>query len=223
MKKIYFVLLLTIFLGFVAGNKASGQPGCENCIAPWSCTTFTLTINCNGVDFPVEYTVCYFCWVDQPRVDAEITRVDGIPIGSNCYWNAREAGVRWILEHGIELCGVLPCEVSMKTFKIYEPVCADLLFNQNGTYSIYLNPECDLKCVREFEWCWCQCVRGICWDDEDCTEGEGYPKVHWRQISNPQLEGSGSCTYNPSQPKPGTRINCQKFKTPCNDDGFGGE
>jgi hypothetical protein len=25
------------------------------------------------------------------------------------------------------------------------------------------------------------------------------------------------------QPKPGTRINCQKFKTPCNDDGFGGE
>jgi len=221
MKKIYLVLLVTLILGFAAGSKVSGQPGCENCVAPWSCTTFTLTINCNGVEFPVEYSVCYFCSPTAPVVDAQITRIDGIPIGSICYWIAKEAGERWILENGIQLCGVLPCEESVKTFKIYQPVCADLLFNQNGTYTALLNTTCDLKCVTEYEWCWCRCIRGICWDLETCTEGEGYPKIRWRLIGGPWLEGSGDCNYIPAVPQPGTRINCQKFKTRCNpDDGF---
>jgi len=218
MKKIYFVLLLTIFLGFVAGNKASGQPGCENCIAPWSCTTFTLTINCNGVDFPVEFTVCYFCWVDQPRVDAEITRVDGIPIGSNCYYAALQAAENWILEHGIELCGTVPCQQEIKRFRIYFPVCANVILLNYPQYMILINSQCDSKCYNEYEWCWCNCVPGECWYDKCKREGPGYPKVHFSCVYNYRPPNPPCYDYfippSPDKWVPGTQYECKKFDCP---------
>jgi hypothetical protein len=210
MKKIYFVLLLTIFLGFVAGNKASGQPGCENCIAPWSCTTFTLTINCNGVDFPVEYTVCYFCWVTQPRVDAVITRIDGIPIGSDCYYAALQAAENWILEHGIELCGTLPCEVEVKTFRIYQPLCADEIRNpQTNTSMILLNNNCNWKCVSEWEWCWCSCDRNC--KKPCCNRPNVMGCVHYELLGRYKETNQACPTFQESE----NITRCKEIETNC--------
>ena len=61
MKKIYFVLLLTIFLGFVAGNKASGQDMCQYCQYPRICNVITFDVTCGGNIFPVEATICIEC------------------------------------------------------------------------------------------------------------------------------------------------------------------
>jgi len=210
MKKIYLVLLVTLILGFVAGNKANGQPGCENCVAPWSCTTFTLTINCNGVEFPVEYTVCYFCSPTAPIVDAQITRIDGIPIGTNCYWIAKEAGERWILENGIELCGVLPCEVSVKTFRIYEPICADEIKNPNtNTFIVLLNNSCDWRCVSVWEWCWCSCDQNC--DRPCCRRPNVIGCVHY-QLLNRYRESNQEC---PEFQESENITRCKRFEIEC--------
>ncbi len=219
MKTKYILLVFAIILGFAASNKASGQSGCEECFAPWVCSTFSLQINCNGKERTVEYTVCYYCYITFSDVEPVITSIRGIPVGSDCWRTVKEAGERWILEHGMELCGTLPCQEGSKIFKIYFPVCADLVYHFDGTYDFFTNPDCELKCYNEYEWCWCNCIPGECYYPETCTEGIGYPKVHWRQVSGPFTEGNGQCTYQ--FVRPGETQECQKFKSDCSEnDGF---
>jgi len=213
MKKIYFVLLVTLILGFAAGSKASGQPGCENCVAPWSCATFTLTINCNGVEFPVEYTVCYFCSPTAPVVNVVTMRVGGLPIGTNCYYTALQAAENWILENGIELCGTIPCQYQIKRFRIYFPTCSDVILLDDHKYIISINPQCDYKCYNEYEWCWCSCEPTECWFEECEEEGPGYPKVHFRRIYCSRSPSLCEPFIPPQDWVPGTKYECKGF--PC--------
>jgi hypothetical protein len=218
MKTIYFLLVFVLLFGFVGLNRASGQPGCEVCFTPWICSTFITTVNCNGTIRTIEVTVCYYCYTTRPEVEVEVLSIRGIPVGGNCWEMAQEAASNWILEHGMELCGTLPCQEGIKTFEIYTPICADLVYHLDGTYDFFSNSNCEKKCHETYEWCWCSCIPGECFYPETCTE-PGIGKVHWRRIAGPIMEGNGQCTYQGA--KPGTTIECQKFKTRCNEnDGF---
>ncbi|MFN3270911.1 MAG: hypothetical protein ACK42G_10005 [Candidatus Kapaibacteriota bacterium] len=218
MKTIHLLLVFVLLFGFVGMDEASGQPGCEECYAPWRCTTFSLQINCNGVGRTIEYTVCYYCYLTLPRVDAEITSIRGIPVGSDCWRIAQDAGKNWILDNGMELCGTLPCQEGIKTFEIYSPICADLVYHSDGTYDFFSNLNCEKKCHETYEWCWCNCIPGECFYPGTCTE-PGIGKVHWQRIAEPIEEGNGQCTFQSVEP--GNTISCQKFKSPCNEnDGF---
>ncbi|ROL55648.1 hypothetical protein D9V84_11195 [Bacteroidetes/Chlorobi group bacterium Naka2016] len=216
MKKYIILLVATIILGFVAGNKASGQPGCENCFAPWLCSTFTTTVNCNGVVRTIEVTVCYYCYLTRPEVDVEVLSIRGIPVGGICWEIAQDAVSNWILEHGMELCGNLPCDVGRKTFKISYPICADLVYHENGTYDFFPNQSCEKKCSTEVSWCWCNCTPD-CDPSQNCTPHiVFYPPIgQWIWFP----EGNGNCEYLST--KPGEQRECQKFKSKCNpNDGF---
>jgi len=216
MKKIYLVLLISLLLGFVAGSKAKGQPGCEDCFAPWSCTTFTTTVNCNGLERDIEVTVCYYCYLTLPRVDVNILSIRGIPGSGDCWQLAREAAQNWILEHGMEFCGTLPCSESRRIFKITFPTCADAYYYYRGNikvYDVYRNSNCELSCYTEFEWCWCNCTPD-CDPNPNCT-----PHVQWTQIIPYTSEGNGQCEYQqvPPPDKLPALVTCQRFKNPCSE------
>jgi hypothetical protein len=140
------------------------------------------------------------------------TEIAGIPIGTECYWQAKQAGEQWVLEHGLDLCGNLPCQEGTKRFKIYFPICADMITTTNS-YTIRLSQECNLRCYSEYEWCWCNCVEGGCWDDK-CPN----PHVRYFVVAGPFTDEGSNCEY--TNWAPNTIIPCQRFDTPCNDDGY---
>lgn len=164
----------------------------------------------------IEVTVCYYCYVTRPEVEVEVLSIRGIPVGGDCYAMAKEAASNWILEHGMELCGTLPCAQGRRTFKISFPICADLVYHTDGTYDFFPNPSCDKRCKTEVSWCWCNCTPD-CDPTPDCI-----PHMHFEPPIQQwiwTIEGNGECLYQPV--KPGETRQCQKFKSKCNpNDGF---
>ncbi|MEJ5287624.1 MAG: hypothetical protein WHV60_10485 [Bacteroidota bacterium] len=188
MKKYIILLVATIILGFVTGNKASGQ--CEVCQQPNLCYVLTFDLP----DCPsIQAVICYTCAVTHLQAYFQIyLRNVCLGMEDEAYNYARN----WVLNNYAMLCGSTPCEVESAKLTFTRPICGRVEY-VNGRINIYKgNWDCYKQCIEEWEWCWCNCVPGQCWDDK-CPN----PHVHWAPISF-TIEGNGNCKplpYPPSQ------------------------
>jgi hypothetical protein len=162
MKKIYFVLLLTIFLGFVAGNKASGQPGCEICQAPNLCQILTFDVPCAG---RVEALLCYRC--EYPRIiylnilEIRYLNIEYTNLTSQCEDYVWDLVRSTVFQVAPELCGYENCAFDSSTVYYTVPLCGELDYGP-----IVSNPDhlwvrkkafpgaCDQRCLEEWRLCW---------------------------------------------------------------------
>jgi hypothetical protein len=186
MKKIYVVLLMSLLLGFVAGSKAKGQQGCNVCPQPNLCYILAFDLpECSGI----RAVICYTCAVTHLEAYFEIYLENVCPgMEDEAYEYARN----WVLNNYSLLCGSTPCHIDHAILTFTRPICGRVEV-VNGRYYIYKGEgDCYRQCFEEWDWCWCNCVPGECWDDQ-CQKG---PHMKWRLISF-RVDGSGNCDRNP--------------------------
>ena len=154
MKKIYFVLLLTIFLGFVAGNKASGQGVCQNCPQQYPfCYTLTIPESvCPSLE-PNTVTFCYDIEYCPNRIDIFVLELE---IRLECYNDFWDWFLNWIGNNIASLCGYKPCD-EPPPMEIYYtvPICGRVEWYGSHRKLVYRygQGDCDKRCVSKVLWC----------------------------------------------------------------------
>lgn len=121
MKKIYFVVVISIFIGFVAGNKAKG-----GCPPNWAVEGISFQVG-NCLYF-AEY--CYRCGVTGPDPsNVKVTRYGKLP-GQFCDDNGItiedvvQAMLQRIRQRFLENCIIPPCSSGiMARFIVEYPLC----------------------------------------------------------------------------------------------------
>lgn len=92
-----------------------------------------------------------------------------------------------------------PCSVRKTLITFTRPICGRVEVD-GGRINIYKGEgDCYKQCVEVWEWCWCDCIPGSCWEKECETPNE--PRVHYDIISF-SIEGSGNCDDNGWPPPP---------------------
>jgi len=121
MKRIYLVLVLTIFLGFVAGNKASGQDGCEVCAG------YGLYQYCYVLDFqlpgctPSRAVFCYDISNCPNGITIQVVELESDPDCEDASW---DYVYQWVKANIQSLCGNKPCDEPPPTTVYYSvPIC----------------------------------------------------------------------------------------------------
>lgn len=179
MNKIYFLLIFAIIFGFVWNNKSSGQ--CDECQQPNLCYILTFDLP----DCPsVQAVICYTCAVTHLEAYFEIHIRNVCPgLESDAYEYARD----WVLNNYATLCGSTPCHVEHARLTFARPICGRVEYI-NGRINIYKGEgNCYKQCIEVWDWCWCNCVPGECWDDK-CPN----PHTKWEPISF-RFDGNGTC------------------------------
>jgi hypothetical protein len=180
MKKIYFALLLTIFLGFVAGNKASGQSGCEVC-AGYSeyqyC--YILDFQLPGCSTPSHAVFCFDASDCPNGITIQVVELDSDPACEDASWDYVH---QWVKDSVQTLCGYKPCAFPPPARIYYSvPICGKVTWlgtvGPNGRVRYRAYPgNCDKRCTFVYD---------ICYDYE-----------HNQQIRNlvtHYITGSGNC------------------------------
>ncbi|MFN3781377.1 MAG: hypothetical protein ACK4SO_04300, partial [Candidatus Kapaibacteriota bacterium] len=175
-----------LLFGFVGREKASGQ--CEYCQQPNLCYVLTFDLpDCPGI----QAVICYTCAVThlEAYFDIHLRNVcHGLE--SEAYDYARD----WVLNNYAMLCGSTPCNEEHARLTFTRPICGRVEY-VNGRLNIYKGEgNCYLQCIEVWDWCWCNCVPGECWDG-DCPN----PHVKWEIVSF-TTEGDGTCGKLPYPP-----------------------
>jgi hypothetical protein len=163
MKKIYFALLLTIFLGFVAGNKASGQDMCQYCQYPRFCNVITFDVTCGGNIFPVEATICiecrdgfvYLMQLLEFKVPAAFEQYLSDWDCQDIMWDSLNAHVH---RDALNLCGMVPCPQTVELWRTI-PLCGVFIYYETPTHEKYtirrfLPGDCNKRCVKKVKLCY---------------------------------------------------------------------
>jgi len=157
MKKIYFVLLLTILTLFTLSKEAKGQDPCDVCQPPTACFTFQLYTGLQPPCDIVNVTFCYHCNATAPIVEINKIIIEFQP---NCQPSITDLNTifntlnDWFLNHIQDLCGLGDCnQPPPKEVYIYLPMCGDIVCN-NGRLSFRTNENCQLTCKSLYLWCW---------------------------------------------------------------------
>jgi len=187
MRRIYLVLLLTIFLGFVAGNKASGQ-SCDKCPPYHIC--IPLNFSLPGCD-NIMVTLCVRCGVAAPNILWLGVQYDNVCPG---YEEQIEQYVNdFIRNNTAAICGAVPCHEQTLTVYFQRPLCGDVYWDGNRYHISAGAANCNNWCLDERAWCWCNCVPGECWDEEKCGD-EAQPFFDYRHIQYSQTN-PGACEF----------------------------
>jgi len=206
MKKIYLVLLLTLVLGFVAGNKAQGQGDCQNC-PPQYPFCYILNIP-NDICPGEEQRTVKFCYNIENcpnRIDIYIMELE---IGPECYFEFWDWFPNWIGNNIASLCGYKPCdEPPPMEINYTVPICGRVEWYGSHRRLVYRYGEgsCDKRCVTKILWC----MRGN--------------QSFW-QIVNRTVIGNGNCpeipygdetefpfTTDPNNPFYSWQLDCTKI------------
>ncbi len=197
MKTIFSIIIALIIFGFVVGNKASAQPGCEVCIAPSLC--YILTFDLQGCQ-NVQAILCYRCGVTRPEVYVELVQISNICPGF--FSQVLDYVEDWVLEHLDLLCGNVPCNEQRITLTLVRPICGKVTWNGERHIVEEGGANCNLKCYEIWEWCYCFCTPDF-WD-EKC------PNPHAKyNITQYWTEGNGTCEE--PYPPPGESRECAKL------------
>lgn len=189
MKKI-FLLVFALLLGIapVYGQDPGGVGECdylssyppeENCPAPWLRVTFDIPVVCQDSVYNVRVSVCYYCYISANAVCYIVKKIE-VPNGASAcvqMISLKDQAEQWLIHHTTKYCGLEVCGTpDLPTIRIAYPMCATISFTPSttpgnyGSYTVrYFEGECQKLCVKSFNWCWCNCVPGECWD-EDCPD-----------------------------------------------------
>ncbi|QLH53166.1 MAG: hypothetical protein CH6_0869 [Candidatus Kapaibacterium sp.] len=189
MKKYIFLLVATIILGLVAGNKASGQVGCEVCVSPLPGSCYELTFSIPGCCDSLTAVFCYECGVTRPSITLYVAEISYCPQCEDAAWDFVH---QWALDNIDKLCGSWPCNTP-PPFEVYYtvPVCAEVQWNgATGRVTVRAHPgSCDKRCTEKYEWC----------RDYSTT-----PPTTQRRLVERYPSGNGTCEYFPYGNAPGT-------------------
>ncbi|QLH54481.1 MAG: hypothetical protein CH6_3499 [Candidatus Kapaibacterium sp.] len=151
MKKYIFLLVATIILGFVAGNKASGQ--CEVCQTPFYNYCFILDplpTSCG----PGRAVFCYDISYCPNAISIQVVEVEAPP---DCIDEAWDYLYNWVRNNIQELCGYKPCsEPPPMTIYYSVPICGEVTWYgviNRVAFRAHPGP-CDLRCTIEMLWCY---------------------------------------------------------------------
>jgi len=199
MKKIYFVLLLTILTLFTSSKEAKGQDPCDVCQSPNLCYILNFDLpDCPGV----RAVICYTCAVTHLEAYFNIYIENCCPgLESQAYDYTRD----WVLNNYAFLCGNTLCNEEHALLTFVYPVCARREIINGRTYIYQAYGDCYKRCIEVVDWCWCNCDLGGCYD-EKCKDKPPYgPHVNYQVLSS-TIEGNGECIEDSMDP------NCFLFK-----------
>jgi hypothetical protein len=153
MKKIYVVLLMSLLLGFVAGSKAKGQPGCEVCVPPLPGMCYVLEFSVPNCCDEVRAVFCYECGLTRPWIRVYVQDVTYCPQCDDYVWDYIH---NWAVQNMQLLCqGEIPCDEGEITIYYTEPFCAEIIWNGNtGKVTVRSHSDsCDVRCTEEWKIC----------------------------------------------------------------------
>ena len=153
MKKIYLVLLVTIILGFVAENKASGQDGCLNCPAEFP-FCYIAYIPPSVCPTGGTVTVCFNIQDCPNLVSIYVTDVSAAP---ECMVNVFTWFINnWVRDSLRWICGYKPCsEPPPVDLYYFVPICGKVKWDGETRRLTYerKHGDCRKDCLTHIRWC----------------------------------------------------------------------
>ena len=190
MRRIYLVLLVAVLSFFTISKEVKGQDPCDVCQSPNLCHILNFDLpNCPGI----RAVICYTCAVTHLQAYFNIYIENCCPgYETQAYDFARD----WVLNNYAILCGQTPCNEEHALLTFVRPICGrvEVVNGRNYIYQAY--GDCYRRCVEVWDWCWCNCVPGECYDRKCKDEPPYGPHITYEIVSY-TIEGDGNCDALP--------------------------